>query len=208
VRSATPPYRLVTERLVLRCWEPTDAAAAKEAVDSSVEHLRPWMPWAEFLPQPLDDTVELLRTFRGEFDLGQGFVYGLFERDESRVLGGSGLHPRVGEGAFEIGYWIRADAIGRGLAREAAGALTRVAFERCGVDRVEIRTDPANARSIRVPVALGYTEEARLRRRLPPKQGGEPRDVVVFTLFAADFSASAAAAVGYTAFDAAGRPAP
>jgi RimJ/RimL family protein N-acetyltransferase len=208
MRLATPPYRVETERLVLRCWEPRDALGLKEAVDSSVDHLRPWMPWAEFTPQPLDDTIELLRTFRGEFDLGQNFVYGLFERDGSRVAGGSGLHPRVGDGGLEIGYWIRADSIGRGLAREAAAALTRVAFERCGVDRVEIRTDLANVPSMRVPLALGYSEEARLRRRLPPKEGGELRDVVVFTLFAADLPASAAASVRYEAFDAAGRPVP
>ena len=43
----TPPYRIVTERLVLRCWEPRDAAALKEAVDASLDHLRPWMPWAQ-----------------------------------------------------------------------------------------------------------------------------------------------------------------
>src|SRR5262249_24384090 len=42
----TPPYRIVTERLVLRCWEPSDAAALKEAVDASIDHLLPWMPWA------------------------------------------------------------------------------------------------------------------------------------------------------------------
>ena len=36
----------------MRCWEPRDAPLLKEAVDSSLDHLRPWMPWAHDEPQP------------------------------------------------------------------------------------------------------------------------------------------------------------
>jgi RimJ/RimL family protein N-acetyltransferase len=190
---------------VIRCWEPRDAAAAKEAIDASLEHLRPWMPWVEGEPQTLDEKIELLRGFRGRFDLGEDFVYGIWERDESRVLGGTGLHTRVGEGAFEIGYWIRADAVGQGLASEVSAVLARAAFEHCGVDRIEIRIDPANERSRRIPVRLGFTEEATLRRRLPTKAGSDLRDALVYTLFASELAASPVAAVEYRAFDAAGR---
>jgi RimJ/RimL family protein N-acetyltransferase len=207
VGVVTPPYRIETERLVLRCWQPTDAPALKEAVDASLEHLRPWMHWATGEPSSLEDTIELLRRFRGLFDTDRDFVLGLFEPDESRVLGGSGLHTRHGPEALEIGYWLRVDAEGKGLASEAAAALTRVAFERCGVDRVEVRVDPANERSQRVPERLGFTREATLRRRLPGKLGGgDPRDAVVFSMFASEFAATPVAAVEYRAFDAAGRP--
>jgi RimJ/RimL family protein N-acetyltransferase len=202
-----PPYRIVTDRLVLRCWQPADAPLLKEAVDASLEHLRPWMPWAHEHPQPLDATVELLRTFRGRFDLGEDFVYGIFDTAEERVVGGSGLHTRLGAGALEIGYWIRADAAGRGLATETAAALTRAAFEFAAVDRVEIHVDPANERSLRIPRRLGFAEEATLRRRLPPEPGGEPRDVVVFTLFADGWRGSPVGEVRLSAFDALGRPA-
>ncbi|MGZ4352653.1 MAG: GNAT family N-acetyltransferase [Gaiellaceae bacterium] len=201
------PYRIVTDRLVLRCWQPADAPLLKEAVDASLDHLRPWMPWAHEHPQPLDATVELLRTFRGRFDLGEDFVYGIFDAAEERVVGGSGLHTRLGAGALEIGYWIRADAAGRGLATETAAALTRAAFEFAAVDRVEIHVDPANERSLGIPRRLGFAEEATLRRRLPPQPGGEPRDVVVFTLFADGWRGSPVGEVRLSAFDALGRPA-
>ena len=79
-----------------------------------------------------------------------------------------------------------------------SAALTRVAFELCGVDRVEIRIDPANAASLRVPAKLGYVEEATLRRRLPGQ-----RDVVVFTLFR-DAVPAAITAAAVEAYDAAG----
>jgi RimJ/RimL family protein N-acetyltransferase len=139
-----PAYRIVTERLVVRCWEPDDAALLKEAVDSSLEHLLPWMPWAADEPQTVEQKVSLLRHFRGRFDEGEDFVYGILDPSEERVLGGSGLHPRGGKDMREIGYWVRADAQGKGLIGEATAALTRVAFELEGVDRVEIPCDPTH----------------------------------------------------------------
>jgi RimJ/RimL family protein N-acetyltransferase len=201
-----PPYRIETERLVIRCWEPEDAPLMKEVVDSSLEHLRPWMPWARFEPQTIDEKVELARTFRGEFDLGTNFIYGVFEPDESRALGGSGLHPRGGEGSLEIGYWIRADAIGRGLATEVAAVLTRVGFEKVELDRVDVQVDPENERSLNVARKLGFVEEGRLRRRLPPKDDGGPRrDSVVFSMLAEELPASPCLRFDYVAYDALGR---
>jgi RimJ/RimL family protein N-acetyltransferase len=203
--SPIPPYRIRSERLVVRCWEPADAPALKEALDSSLDHLRPWMPWAAAEPKPLAEKVDLLRLFRGSFDLGQDFVYGLFAADESEVVGGAGLHTRVGEDGLEIGYWIRASRVGQGLATEATAALTKAAFEVADVDRVEIRVDPANERSLAIPRKLGYAEEATLRRRLPPKEGEPgPRDVVVFSLFRDEYPETPSAAAVLEAFDAVG----
>jgi RimJ/RimL family protein N-acetyltransferase len=180
------PYRIRTERMVVRCWEPADAPLLKAAVDASLDHLRPWMPWADDEPQSVEEKVELLRGFRGRFDLDDDYVYGLFDADESAVVGGSGLHTRVGDDALEIGYWIRADQARQGLAPEATVALTRVGFEMCGVDRIEIRVDPANETSARIPEKLGFTREGTMRRRLPGRAGKPRRDAVVYTMLADD----------------------
>jgi RimJ/RimL family protein N-acetyltransferase len=199
-----PPYRIVTERMVVRCYDPSDAPALKEAVDSSLNHLREWMPWAHDDPQTVEEKVQLLQRFRGQFDLGENFVYGLFSSDESELVGGSGLHRRVGDDAFEIGYWIRASRAGQGLATESTAALTRVGFEVCEVDRIEIHTEPENERSMRIPLKLGYAEEARLRRRLYAAPGGEPRDTVVFSLFRSDYPGTPSSSAQLEAFDALG----
>lgn len=160
------------------------------------------MPWAHEEPQPLAAKAELLRGFRGRFDLDEDFVYGLLDRAETEVAGGAGLHTRVGEGALEIGYWIRASRVGEGLATEAAAALARVAFEVAGAQRVEIRVDPANEASLRVPRRLGFREEAVLRRRLPSRLGGPPeRDAVLFVLFADEVGETPVAAAPLEAYD-------
>jgi RimJ/RimL family protein N-acetyltransferase len=204
VATVEPPYRIRTERLVLRCWDPLDAPRLKEAIDSSLDHLRPWMPWAAHEPQPLEEKTRLLRRFRADFDRGDDFVYGIFSGDEAEVVGGGGLHTRVGPDAFEIGYWLRVDRVGQGLATEAAAALTRVGLETCGAERIEIRVEPSNTASAAIPRKLGFREEGTLRRRLPAPDGRGLRDVTIFALFRDELPGSPSAGVAVEAYDAVG----
>jgi RimJ/RimL family protein N-acetyltransferase len=203
----TPPYRIETERLVIRCYDPArDAALVKEAVDASIEHLLPWMPWARNEPQTLEQKVELLRRFRGAFDSDEDYAYGVFERDESRQLGGTGLHARGGPASLEIGYFIRADALRRGFATELTAVLTRVAVELCGTARVDIQVEPENEASLGVPRKLGFRHDGTLRSRLDPVDPGGPRrDALLFTMLAEELPASPCAAFAYTAFDVTGK---
>jgi RimJ/RimL family protein N-acetyltransferase len=203
----TPPYRIETDRLVIRCYEPTDAPLLKDAVDSSIEHLLPWMPWARYEPQTLAAKVDLLRDFRGQFDRDEKWIYGVFSRDESRQVGGSGLHPRGGPDSLEIGYFIRADSIGQGYATELTAVLTRVGFEICGLGRVDLQIEPDNERSLAIPHKLGFTLEGRLRRRLEPREEGLPRvDSMLFTMLAEELGGSPCLSYDYAAYDAVGNP--
>lgn len=199
-----PAYRIVTPRLVIRCYQPSDAPLLQEASNASKEHLMPFMPWAYDLPASLETELALVRRFRGNFDLGIDFVYGIFNPEETRVLGGTGLHTRVGSDAREIGYWIHVDFAGQGLATEVSAALTRVAFEVDAVNRVEIHCDPANTRSANVARKLGYTHEATLRKRLA-RQDGSARDAMIWTLLREEYPDSPSASASLEVFDAMGR---
>jgi len=199
-----PAYRIVTRRLVVRCWDPSDASRVKESVDANLEHLRPWMPWAMEEPTDIATRIQWLRKSRGEFDLGVDFTYGIFDQAETMVIGGTGLHTRLGPQAREIGYWIRWDHTGQGLATEVAAALTRVAFVIDGVTRVEIRCDPRNTRSAAIPRKLGYQHEATLRRRVLGSDG-QPRDAMIWTLLSDEYPDSPAASTEIEAYDVAGR---
>jgi RimJ/RimL family protein N-acetyltransferase len=197
------PYRVVTERLELRCWDPSEAPQVKAAIDANLEHLREFMPWAHDEPTPLAEMAERLRGFRASFDRDDDYIYGIWLHGD--VSGGGGLHRRVGPGALEVGYWIHSDRTRRGLATEMASALTRAAFDLCGVERAEIHVDPRNLPSAGVPRKLGFREEATLRRRLPPCPPDAPRgDVTIFSLLEEEFRASPLAAFPVEAYDAAG----
>jgi RimJ/RimL family protein N-acetyltransferase len=201
VGVTTPPYRIETARLVIRCYDPEDAPLLKAAVDSSIEHLLPWMPWARFEPQSVEEKVQLLRSFRGQFDLDQNYIYGIFSADETEQLGGSGLHPRANEGSLEIGYWVAVGAIGQGIATEVTAVLTRAGFELAGLDRVDIQVEPENDRSLAIPRKLGFTQEGILRRRLEASETEPRRDSAVFTMLREELESSRCMHYDYAAFD-------
>jgi len=176
----------------------------KAAVDESLDHLRPWMPWAEEEPVSMQTRIDRIRRFRANFDLGREFIYGIFDPTEKTVFGGTGLHLSIEGNAREIGYWIHVEHINRGLASEATAALTKVAFEIDKVDRVEIHCGPENVRSAAIPKKLGFEHEATLKRRFFYADG-RPRDTLIWSLFASDYPGSPATRVQIRAFDAAGR---
>jgi RimJ/RimL family protein N-acetyltransferase len=199
-----PAYRIITPRLVLRPYDPQDAWRLKEAVDANRPHLLPWMPWAAGDPEPLDSHLDRIRRWRGNFDNDVEFVYAVFSLDESQVLGGTGLHTRVGDQAMEIGYWVDYRYRRQGLATELSAALTRAAFEIHRVQRVEIHCDPDNHASAAVPRKLGFTHEATLRGRAQ-NYLGEWTDSMLWTLQRGEYEASPAAQAQMEAYDGAGR---
>jgi len=162
-----PAYRIETDRLIVRCYQPSDAQLLAESVTESIEHLKPWMPWAHNEPTPFEQKLKGIVNFRGKFDLHENYVYGIFNREETKLLGGTGLHPRIGDNELEIGYWIHKDYINQGLTTESTAALVKVAFEVIQIHRIEIHCDPANLASATIPRKLGFTHEGTLRAKTP-----------------------------------------
>lgn len=161
----------------LRAFTVNDAALVARAVEESLEHLRPWMPWAD--AQSAD--VQFQRTRLARLPelarRNEEWQYGLFPADESRMLGSFGLMTRRGPGTIEIGYWLHVDAVGQGHATRATGALTEVALELDGITSVLIHCDEANDRSAAIPKRLGY-ELVRVAERPPEAPGEVGREMV------------------------------
>jgi len=199
---SNPAYCIETKRLVVRCYHPSDAQLLATAINESLEHLRPWMPWAHSEPSPLDDITKRLQRFRGEFDLGQDYVYGIFNVEETRLLGGTGLHKRLDENELEIGYWIHKDFTNQGLVSESTAALVKVAFEIIRVHRIEIHCDPANMASAAVPRKLGFTHEGTLRAKTSFLDRWS--DSMIWALLEQEYPASPASNADIKAFDASG----
>lgn len=96
-------------------------------------------------------------------------VYGLYgygmwavcDRATGELIGRVGFEPYQGNNrAVELGYLIRGDRRGRGLAVEAARAAIRFADENLDFPAIAIRTDAENAASIHVALSLGFAETA------------------------------------------------
>jgi RimJ/RimL family protein N-acetyltransferase len=157
------PARIRTARLVLRRQRPADARLIKDAVDSSLARLRASVAWAQTAPWSLALQTERLRVSAAEFDAGTAWAFSIFDATETRVLGGVALEPAepslaalVGPKAFETGYWLRDDAVGRGFATEATASLVQLAFSSLAARHVVVCHDPANFASAGVPRRLGF----------------------------------------------------
>ena len=176
-----PPDQIRTERLLLRRWRPEDAPLLKDAIDSSLSHLQEWMPWAMSEPTLVEQIRERLTGFYTQFDRSEEWLYGIFVPDGSTVIGGTGLHKRIGPTGLEIGYWIRLSEVRRGYATEAAAAMTRLALAMPGIDHAEIRCDPRNAISAAIPGRLGYAHvETFVETNAAPD--GRSRDTMVWRI--------------------------
>lgn len=156
VFPATPPERieLPGDRALTRC-RADRAADTVAAVDASLEHLRHWMTWAAE-PATEAGMAAFLATGEELWDQRRDFSFHVVEAPGDRIIGGCGLHGRIGPHGLEIGYWVHVDRIGRGIATDLARALTHAAFAIKGIERVRIQCEDVNVRSARVPEKLGY----------------------------------------------------
>jgi RimJ/RimL family protein N-acetyltransferase len=169
-----------------------DAGAIAAAVRASLEHLRPWMPWAA--PEAAELRTQLVRVAEADelWESGTGFIYVLIEasggaptaatgsvvRDpDGEFVGTIGLHRRLADDAVEIGYWIVAGKTRRGYATAAAQAATQVAVALPGTRVVEIHCDEANTASAGVPRKLGYRLD-RVEVHEPEAPGEQGRRMI------------------------------
>jgi RimJ/RimL family protein N-acetyltransferase len=162
-----PEDVLVHGPVTLRRHREDDLDAVFAAVTESLDHLRPWMPWAAgYTRQAAAEFVA--KSARSWAD---GSEYGYAIIADGMLAGGCSLMDRIGPGGLEIGYWVHRAWTRRGLATAASAALVQAAFGLPGVARVEIVHDELNVASAGVPRKLGFTEVERRPLDLPPAAG-------------------------------------
>ena len=139
---------------VLRRWRPDDLDASCTAVFESLEHLRPWMPWALDFSRAAQ--AEFLVGCGRDWDARVGFNYAILV--DGAITGSASLMSRIGPGGLEIGYWVHPAYTRRGVATASSSVLTGQAFTLPGVERVQIVHDELNEASAGIPRKLGFTE--------------------------------------------------
>lgn len=199
--GAYPAETLRVVGLALHRWRTSDAPGLLAAVESSQEHLRPWMPWAA----RYDGTAaaDYTASCESAWTAREHFDYRIATPDDAgdaqHVLGSASLMTRVGPGALEIGYWVRHDRVRLGVATRAAAALTVAGFGLPGVTRIEIHHDICNSASAGIPERLGFRRSGDYCR-IPGAHpdgtaAGETGLLVVWTMRADELPGSPAEAI-------------
>lgn len=139
--------------VVLRGADPIDAEGVAAAINESLGELRPWMAWAA---QSTTVDAQAVRLALVGEAAAQGGDAGYTIFLDGAVAGVLGIHDRLGDPeAWELGYWLRTAATGRGVMTRAVRAAV-AALASMGVERVEIHCDEANLPSAAVAERSGF----------------------------------------------------
>ncbi|MGP7999114.1 MAG: GNAT family N-acetyltransferase [Streptosporangiaceae bacterium] len=106
-----------------------------------------------------------------------------------RLVGAVSLFIDDSARSAEVGYWIDGGFEGHGLVTRAVSTALDHAFGPLGLQRVELRTTPANQRSRRVAERLGFTQEGVLRSAAAFPGGRQ--DELVYGLLASEWPPAA-----------------
>lgn len=171
------PLSLLTARLRLESPRVEHAAAFAEGVTASIASLG-FVVWSL---QACD--LEWARAFcendARSVSAGQDLAFHIFETATGGWVGRVDVHTiDFCAGRGEIGYVGDVRRAGRGLMREAAGAVIDLCF-RIGFERIEAMSDARNARALHFAEALGMQREGVLRHH-DRDPHGQLCDVVLF----------------------------
>jgi RimJ/RimL family protein N-acetyltransferase len=174
----SPTVSLSDDVIVLRAWRPADASFMFEAsTDPAIDR------YNGPTPDSLADAVSVIdgigrswRSFEVEGD-PTGIAFAIVEVASGEPVGMCGLDSWSDTDVAQFGYWLTADARGRGLATRAVTLMTGWLFER-GAARVFLTIESDNEASAAVARRAGFTYEGTLRSY--GVWQGRRRDVDVF----------------------------
>ena len=167
-------FRLETERLIVRPWEPGDRDVfAGFTRDLEVmRYVHGGTPYAE---EEIEEFFSRQARQLAELGVCMG---ALIEKATSQVVGVLGMQPLGTTGDYEIGWWLARDRWGLGYATEGGRAVMEHVLSTR--PRVVAIIDPANEPSKRVVERLGMKYEGRVTGA----QLGYRKPEIVVDLFA------------------------
>lgn len=155
--------RIEGHRLYIRPVELRDAAPLAEAINQSLDTLRPWMPWAQHKVS-LAGEQRFIELATQEMRENKSLTFCTFLRENDKLIGAVSTHP-IDWANFKtaIGYWIASAHQGKGYATESALLLLEYLFTDMNLYRVSAAAAPDNHASLRVIEKLGFEFEGLQR---------------------------------------------
>lgn len=153
---------LIDEELVLRDWQPDDAAELFKLVDHSRQHLRQWFPWVD-MTQKADHSLQFIQQSRSRQRNQEGLTLAIVYN--RKIVGSMGMHEWNHQlKKAQIGYWIAEDYQGKGIVHRCLNGFIDFLFNRVGLNKVEIQFMVSNKRSAAVSERLGCKVEGIIRQ--------------------------------------------
>ena len=178
------PEQFETERLMIRAPRSGEGEIIHAAIHESIDHLRPWLTWAQHLPT-VEESELRVRGDRAAFLARESLQFHLWRKRDDLFVGGLFLRPDWSIPSFEIGYWLRTTMQGHGYMAEALTGLVAFAFEHLQARRLEVFCNPRNTPSAAVAERAGFRLEAQMTKSWRNGRG-ELTDSLLYVRIAPD----------------------
>ena len=167
--------------VTLRPWAESDLPRVVECfADPTISRWLPMIPY----PYTEGDARKWFASLVPRCAAGTGAGFAVVDAVSGELLGGIGFRPDD-ERRAEVGYWVRKERRGRGIATRALRLASVWAIADLGFARIQLHCDVENVASQRVAEKAGYTREGVLRAWL--EVDGEPRDHLLYSLLATEW---------------------
>jgi RimJ/RimL family protein N-acetyltransferase len=180
VKPSPPDPPLSDDAVLLRPWAEDDVSAIAAACrDDEIAR------WLDQVPQPYTDADarEYVALTRQGWKDGTLSAFAVVRPGSGEVLGSIGVHwLDPGQHVGEVGYWVKSEARGVGVASRALRLVAGWALQTCGLERLQLRADEGNVASQRVAERAGFTREGVLRSSRYNPRLGRRVDFVVYSL--------------------------
>jgi [ribosomal protein S5]-alanine N-acetyltransferase len=173
-----PAPNLATARLSLRQLMEADAPALHKAL--SDDTVMTW--WSSPAHRSLEETAAYIG-WNARPDDGH-LCWAITRTGDDEALGWVILIPKR-EGVMELGYILRRDQWGQGIAREAVMLVLGHGFGAMNLRRIFADADPDNAGSIALLTSLGFRQEGHLRAEWETHLG--IRDSLIYGLLREEY---------------------
>lgn len=166
-REPLAPIDRQTERFLLRPFRRQDIDSLYRAVCASKVELAAYLPWA-IKPYTRASAARFVRDSIQSWRESRAYDFTIRRpREPGRHIGNVSIwHVSRSFRSGEIGYWIRTDETGLGIATEVARAALQIGFEELDMHRVILRIAVGNTSSERIAGKLGFVREGVLREEI------------------------------------------
>jgi len=166
---------LIDETILLRSYQPDDAAALFRVTDASRRHLRPWLGWVDNTTRQ-EHSLQFIQQSLLELNQQQSLSLGIFRHQQ--IIGGIGMYNWDQQlKKAQVGYWIAQDFEGQGIVTRCAGRFVDFLFDRLKLNKIELHYALTNKRSAAVCERLGAKTEGIIRTGC--LVNGMPEDMVI-----------------------------
>ena len=153
----------IDTEIELKQLEQSDSRDIFKTIDSQREYLGKWLPFVEFTKE-ISDTEKFVDSVVNAPEDKFEYVFAI--RKQNKFIGLIGFKDtdKLNK-KTEIGYWLSEKYQKQGIVTKSVESLCDFAFNKQGINRIQIKCAAENKPSIKIPQKLGFIFEGIERWR-------------------------------------------